>query len=123
MSATLSKRQTSAQDTECSRSDQDGDHLLSRWVNGGSPESSSCLGCQNYRMYCRHAHSVIATESISRGENQSSRLGRPDQSLVNGLPKVSIARIARFITDPSLPESWKGSFDRVVSIEMLEAVG
>ena len=25
--------------------------------------------------------------------------------------------------DVSLPDSWKGQFDRVVSIEMLEAVG
>ena len=43
--------------------------------------------------------------------------------MVDGLPKVSDTDHRRIMLMSRLPESWKGAFDRVVSIEMLEAVG
>jgi hypothetical protein len=76
-------------------------------------------------MYCRHPHSVVAAKGARRGEDQGCGPSGTYSSLANGLPKVRVALFYSDIslTSPSMPQSWKGSFDRVVSIEMVEAVG
>jgi hypothetical protein len=96
------------------------------------------IGCAKHQLHRRHHHTLIATESPCRGAHSGLRPRRAHESMAHGLPSVSRIESAplrfipissskvyrhRFAHDRSLPESWKGAFDRVVSIEMLEAVG
>lgn len=88
--------------------------------------------CPLDQLHCRHHHLVFSAKGASGGTDHRGGYGWQNTSMAYGLPEVSElyhllrfpgSRIASDKADGSLPESWRGQFDRVVSIEMLEAVG